>query len=160
MSPKEETTNKGNEEMQSVLRRRRAEKEVKERADKFPETTAGAIAKMGDMVMNPSDDKQREFTVIDRFQGRFLPQLDLIADMEAYVIEVAVYRQDKEEYKAQFEQERPIPPALLPIFIKRTAQWQKSIAGKNLEAGRDLTLAEIESSMEQPPPLGGEGVNE
>jgi len=38
----------------------------------------------------------------------------------------------------------PIPPNLLDELIFRTAQWQKSVAGKNLERATDIALAETE----------------
>ena len=110
--------------------------------------TAGTIDKVIDLAFNPTRDKIREVTIIDRMQGRLFPQLDMINMMRHYVLEVAYYRQDKEAYKVTFKKEMPIQPDALEEFIYRTAQWQKSIAGKNLERATDIALAETETKAE------------
>ncbi len=107
--------------------------------------SAGPVDKVIELAFNPSRDKIREVTVVDRIQGRLFPQLDMINAGRAYVLEIALYRQDKEAYKEEFGRERPIPPNLLDEFIFRTAQWSKSIAGKNLERAIDIALAETEA---------------
>ena len=110
-----------------------------------PSVTAGAIEKIVDIALNPSRDKAREFTVIDRMQGRLLPQLDLIDLAWQYAIEIAAYRQDATEYGEVYRKKKPIPPNLIDEFTYRTAQWQKSIGGQNLKSAIDLALAETES---------------
>ena len=107
--------------------------------------SAGAVDKDIDLAFNPTRDKIREVTVIDRIQGRLFPQLDMINLGRAYVLEIALYRQDKERYAREFDRDRPTPPNLLEEFIFRTAQWSKSIAGKNLERAIDIALAETEA---------------
>ena len=119
------------------------EKEPKESEE--VKVSAGAVDKVIDLAFNPTRDKIREVTVIDRIQGRLFPQLDMINLGRAYVLEIALYRQDKERYAKEFEKDRPTPPNLLEEFIFRTAQWSKSIAGKNLERAIDIALAETEA---------------
>ena len=100
------------------------------------------------LAFNSTPEKIREVTIIDRMQGRLLPQLDLVNDVWNYVFEIAIYRQDSEQYKKLFVEEnkvRPIPPKLIDQFIYRTAQWQKSVFGKNLERISDIALAQIET---------------
>jgi len=111
--------------------------------------SAGAIDRVLELAFNPSKEKLREVTVIDRLQGRLLPQLDLVNSLWTHVIEIATYRQSSDKYKELYKKDKPTPPPLLDEFMYRTAQWQKSIAGKNLERAIDMSLAEIESkSME------------
>ena len=109
--------------------------------------SAGPIERVIDYVFNPSRDKIREVTVIDRLQGRLFPQLDMISMGRRYILEIAIYRQNKEIYKEAFKRDRPIPPDLIDELQYRTAQWAKSIAGKNMERGIDLALAETEAKM-------------
>jgi len=106
--------------------------------------SAGAVDKVIDLAFNPSREKLREVTIIDRIQGRLFPLLDMINCGRSYVLEVALYRQDKDAYFKAFKRKRPIPPNLLDEYIYRTAQWQKSVAGKNLERATDIALAETE----------------
>lgn len=107
--------------------------------------SAGVIDRVVDLAFNPSRDKIREVTVVDRLQGRLLPQLDVLDMTWQYIIEVAVYRQDPAEYEREFKRVHPIPPNLIEEFTYRTAQWQKSIQGSNLKSAVDLALAEVES---------------
>ena len=109
--------------------------------------SAGTIDKIIDFTFNPSRDKIREVTIIDRLQGRLFPQIDMINYMRHYCLEVAHYRQNPTEYKQIFKKERPIPPEPLDEFMFRTAQWQKSVAGKNLERATDIALAETEARI-------------
>ncbi len=111
----------------------------------LPAVSAGAIDRVIDFAFNPSRDKIREVTIIDRIQGRLLPQLDIIALMWQNVIEIAAFRQDTVEYAKVYKRTRPVAPDLHDEFIYRTAQWQKSVAGKNLERATDIALAEIET---------------
>jgi len=119
-----------------------------------PSVTAGTIDRVVDLAFNPSRDKIREMTSIDRMQGRLLPQLDIIDMVWQHVIEVAFFRQNVDEYKRLFERDEPIPPALIGEFTYRTAQWQKSIQGMNLKSAIDLALAEVETRGEE-----GDGVS-
>jgi hypothetical protein len=74
-----------------------------------------------------------------------LPQLDIIDDEWQYVFEIAYYRQDRNNYETMFKKEKPVQPNHISNFIYRTAQWNKSVAGKNLERAIDLALAETEA---------------
>lgn len=126
------------------LRRKKTE-EVEEAKGKVEEEKVSSpIDKVIDLAFNPSRDKIREVTIIDRIQGRLFPLLDMINKGRNYILEVALYRQDAEEYKKKYGQPMPIPPNLLDEYIFRTAQWQKSVGGKNLERATDIALAETE----------------
>ena len=48
--------------------------------------TAGAIDRVVDLAFNPSNEKIREMTYIDRSQSKLLPQLDVFALAWQYVI--------------------------------------------------------------------------
>lgn len=145
------------------LRRERPEEPRRPRAEakEPPAITAGPIDRVTDLIFNPSRDKIREVTVIDRIQGRLLPQLDIIDLMWQYIIEIATYRQDAVNYALVYGKDRPEPPNLHGEFTYRSAQWQKSVGGSNLKSGVDITLAEIETrSDEGGEPLGGHGFDE
>ena len=125
-----------------LLRRRPLAEDVTEE-----ETAAvsSPIDKIVDLAFNPSRDKIREVTIIDRIQGRMFPQLDMINFMRSYCLEIANYRQSPENYKALFGKSRPVPPEPLDELLYRTAQWQKSVGGRNLEKLTDIALAETET---------------
>ena len=126
--------------------KRTAKPEKEEPEEKIIPVSAGEIGKhIADMVLNPSRDKMREMTIIDRIQGRFFPMLDMINMGWAYIQEIATYRQSPELYLKLYEKEKPIPPDMMDELLYRTAQWQKSVAGKNLEKAIDIVLAETES---------------
>ncbi len=151
-----EKEDKGQEVEYSHIRR------IKAKVDSRPASTdpqsrpvtAGTIDRVVDLAFNPTREKIREMTVIDRIQGRLLPQLDIIDLVWQYIIEVAIYRQNNVEYKRLYERDEPVPPSLLGEFTYRTAQWQKSIQGMNLKSGIDMALAEIETRGDE----GGEGL--
>lgn len=105
-----------------------------------------------DLAFNPTRDKIREVTVIDRMQGRLFPQLDMINYMRGYVLEIAYYREDAENYKRLYNREMPKPPEPLDEFMFRTAQWQKSVEGTNLNKITDIALAETEVSADKDEP--------
>ena len=109
-----------------------------------PSVSAGAVDKVIDLAFNPSRDKIREVTIIDRVQGRLFPQLDMINYMRHYLLEIAQYREDPVAYQKAFKQLKPVPPEPLDELMFRVAQWQKSVAGKNLERATDIALAETE----------------
>lgn len=113
------------------------------------EVTAGAIERIIDLAFNPSREKIREVTSVDRMQARLLPQLDVVDLMWQYVIEVAAYRQDADYFLKTYKRKRPSLPSLIEEFIYRTAQWQKSVQGMNLKSAVDLALAETESRAEK-----------
>lgn len=107
--------------------------------------SAGPIDKIIELAFNPSDEKLREATVIDRVQGRLLPSLDILEEEWRYLIEVTEFRKNPAAYYIRYKREEPVQPNLMALFIKRTAQWAKSIAGTNLKSLIDLSLADIES---------------
>lgn len=138
---------KAQEKVRAYKEGKAAEGKEGKKTAREPKITAGSIDKVVDLAFNPSRDKIREVTVIDRMQGRLLPQLDLIDLMWQYVIEVATFRYDEELYKTNYpESDYPIPPNLIEEFTYRTAQWQKSVGGKNLQSAIDLALAETETA--------------
>lgn len=140
------------------LRREGRQKDVLDELEqKPPAVSAGAIDRVVDLAFNPSRDKIREVTVIDRVQGRLLPQLDIIDLMWQHIIEVAAYRQDAVEFVKAYKKSRPVPPNLIEEFTYRTAQWQKSIGGQNLKSAVDLALAETETRGEEESPVGADG---
>lgn len=110
-----------------------------------PSVSAGPIDKVIDLAFNPSRDKIREVTSIDRIQGRLLPQLDIIDMMWQYIVEISAFRQDADVYATTYKRKRPLQPNLIEEFTYRTAQWQKSIQGMNLKSAIDLALAETET---------------
>ena len=110
-----------------------------------PSVSAGPIEKVIELAFNPTREKIREMTIIDRLQARLLPQLDLISLQWQYTIEIALYRQDSSEYEKLYNKKQPTPPALLEEYMYRVAQWQKSREGKNLDRAIDLALAETEA---------------
>jgi len=117
--------------------------------------SAGAVDKAIDLAFNPTREKIREVTIIDRVQGRIFPILDLINAGRQHVIEIAVYRQDSEAYKKLFKKPRPILPNLLDEYMFRTAQWQKSVEGTNLTKITDIALAETETRIGEEDKIGG-----
>ena len=107
--------------------------------------SAGTVDKVIDLAFNPTREKIREVTVVDRLQGRLFPQLDMINMLRHYCLEVAEYRQNKELYRLRYGRDKPVIPDALDEYLYRTAQWQKSIEGKNLEKATDIALAETEA---------------
>ncbi len=130
-----------------TLKRQKKEPAVDEvKAEEEAKVSAGAIDKVIDYAFNPSREKIREMTIIDRLQARLLPQLDLISLQWEYSIEIALYRQDSIEYEGVYKKKQPTSPNLLEEYMYRVAQWQKSREGKNLERAIDLALAETEAN--------------
>ncbi len=130
---------------QTNLRRKRVEPDEDTLPSSSPPVSAGAVEKALDLAFNPSREKLREVTIIDRVQGRLFPLIDVINTGRQYCLEVAVYRQNADEYSRVFKKKRPISPNLLDEFLYRTAQWQKSVQGANLTKITDIALAETET---------------
>jgi len=114
-----------------------------------PPVSAGPILKFLEYTFNASDDKLREVTIIDRRQGQLLPQFDVINTTWENIIEVAAYRKDSDAYKVIYERPCPIEPNLGKIYVKRVAQWQKSIGGMNLKEAVNIALAEMETRVDE-----------
>lgn len=122
-----------------------------------PEITRGTIDRILDVAFNASKDKMREVTVVDRMQGRLLPLLDVINVSWNYILEVSAYRFDKEAFAEIFEADRPAEPNLIEEYIYRICQWQKSVAGLNLNKAIDLALAEMETKADDQEAISGGG---
>jgi len=127
------------------ISRKKKVEETDQKVEEEVKVSAGAIDKVIDYAFNPTREKIREMTIIDRLQARLLPQLDLISLQWQYTIEIALYRQDSNEYEKIYKRKAPIPPDLLEVYMYRVAQWQKSREGKNLDRAIDLALAETEA---------------
>lgn len=137
----------GSEVTKAKIDATRLKRERREAPEPTPTTmpvSAGPIDRVIELAFNPSREKIREVTIIDRIQGRLFPLLDMIIAGRNYILEVAAFREDAVAYKKEFKKERPVPIDLLDEFLYRTAQWQKSIQGKNLERATDIALAETE----------------
>jgi len=127
-----------------LKRQKKGGGEKPEGEEKEPVSTP--LDKVVDFAFNASREKLREVTIIDRLQGRLLPQLDLESMAWGSVFAIAEYRQNPELYaKNHPENPIPLPPDLIGEFIYRTAQWQKSVAGQNLKSAIDIALAEMET---------------
>src|SRR4030043_641351 len=94
------------------LRRSQKAKSTEPEEEKVSKVS-DAVGKIIDLVGNPSREKIREVTSIDRVQGRLLPQLDIIDMMWRYLIEIASFRQDADEYEKVFKKKRPVPPSII-----------------------------------------------
>jgi len=135
--------------------RRKKPEDTEEKEPKKVEVSAGAIERIIDLAFNPSREKIREVTSVDRIQARLLPQLDIVDIMWQYAIETAAYRQSPALFKQVYKRKQPSLPSLIEDFIYRTAQWQKSVQGMNLKSAIDLALAETEARTEEGETLGG-----
>jgi len=120
-----------------------------------PPVSAGPVDKVIELAFNPTREKIREVTIVDRMQGRLLPLLDLTALVWQYVIEVAMYRQDSNKYEREYKKPKPVQSNLIDEYMYRLAQWQKSVAGKNLERATDIALAETETRGENEEDVSG-----
>ena len=138
----------------ATLRRNRPVVETEPEPQPRP-ITAGNVGKALDLAFNPSREMAKAFTVIDRMQGRLFPQLDMINIARGYVLEIAAYREGRDSYTRAYKRDKPVPPNLLDEFLFSTAQWSKSVGGKNLEKIVDITLAETETRAGEEEGLGG-----
>lgn len=108
--------------------------------------SAGPIDRVIELAFNPTREKIREVTIIDRMQGRLFPIMDTSDSLFLECIKIATYRQSPALYKKVFLDDVPAPVMdILGELMYRTAQWQKSVAGKNLERATDIALAETET---------------
>ncbi len=131
------------------LRRNRPPVDDEPEPEEPTAVSAGPIDKVIDLAFNPTRDKIREVTIIDRMQGRLFPQLDMMNRVAGFCLEIAYFRQSKADYKKMFKKDHPVQPNLTEEFLYRTAQWLKSVAGKNLERATDMALAQIETQGEE-----------
>ena len=111
--------------------------------------SAGPVDRVIDLAFNPSREKLREVTIIDRMQGRTFPLIDTMSSLFLDCVKIAAYRQSPETYPQVFEEDHPpVVFNTMQEYLLYTAQWQKSIAGKNLERATDIALAETEKDIE------------
>ena len=129
----------------SKLRRKKPDTQEDEEKEKVTSVSAGPVEKAMELAFNPSDEMLPSVTVIDKFQGRLFPLIDLINIMWDDVLQVAHYRQDKDEYRRLFKRSKPVSANWLWELLHSTAKWQKSIGGTNLTKITDIALAETES---------------
>lgn len=128
---------------------------VEEQAAKV---SAGPVEKIVEYVFNPTRDKIREVTIIDRMQGRLFPIIDMINGDRQYLLEIAAYREDKTAFREVYGRDKPLPPNSLDDLLYRTAQWQKSVGGINLNRATEIALTEVEAkAMEDEGGLKGIG---
>ncbi len=140
LTPKQIDTSKMNLKRASKVRQ---EDELPELPT--PSVSAGPIDKVIELAFNPTRDKIREVTIIDRMQGRLFPVMDALNSLFINCIEVATYRQDKRAYASLFHKLQPAQINIAEEMMYRIAQWQKSVGGKNLEKAADIALAETET---------------
>ncbi len=127
----------------NLRRTRPAEDEVPELLPAA--VSAGPVDKVIELAFNPTREKIREVTIIDRMQGRIFPIMDTMNTLFHYCIEVASYRQSKVDYTKLYKRPRPMQVDGMDELMYRTAQWQKSVAGVNLGKATDIALAETET---------------
>lgn len=139
-----------------LKRPKRLSAEMVAKTDEPQVVSQGPVDKAIDLAFNPTREKLREVTIIDRIQGRLFPLLDVVNRGCQYVLEVALYRKDPVAYAQEYGKDRPIQPNLLDEMMYRTAQWQKSIQGVNLGKITDLALAEMETRSEDDEDFGGD----
>jgi hypothetical protein len=134
--------------------RRKDKKVEKAPVKEPPPVSLGTVEKGMDLAFNPTRDKLREVTIVDRMQGKYFPLMDMIITGRNHILEIAIYREDPVEYERLFEQKRPVTPDLLDEYLHRTAQWQKSVSGTNLTKITDIALAEVEGRAGEDEGLG------
>ncbi len=123
--------------------------------------SAGPIDRVIELAFNPTREKIREVTIIDRLQGRLFPIMDAMNTLYRNCIEVATYRQSLDLYKELYHKSKPAQMDIMDEMMFRIAQWQKSVAGKNLERATDIALAETEvKAGEEGEPITGRGYDE
>jgi hypothetical protein len=117
--------------------------------EEYNEISQGSVTgQIASMALNPRKDKLKEFTYINRYQATLFPLLDTIICGRKYVLEVAEFLINPDEYKKKAKRNKrpiiPVMPDLASELLYSTAQWQKSLSGKNLEHAADFIIAEIE----------------
>lgn len=112
--------------------------------DEIPPVSAGAVEKALDLAFNPTREKIREVTIIDRMQGRLLPQLDVVNTSVEYVLKIAFYRKARQ------------------LFLKGLTKRRIAIDGKEAEPQEEYKVR-LDEFMKgftiekpEPPNLGDE----
>jgi hypothetical protein len=129
----------------SRLRRKKPEQDDDTPPEKPKPVSAGTVDKSLDLAFNPSDEMLPSVTIIDRTQGRLFPVIEIINIAWSDVMEVAYYRQNKDEYRKMFGRPKPVSLNWLSKLLHHTAMWQKSVGGTNLTKITDIALADIET---------------
>jgi len=145
-------TRKSGDKQQKPRDRGRRKPEEEPEAEEFeaprepPPVTEGTVGgKIVDVVVNATREKLREFTIIDRMQGRIFPILDMMNTLASNCIQIATFRQDKRAYQRAYARRRPeLLDNILDEYLYRVAQWQRSVQGKALDKMWDVVLAETE----------------
>lgn len=136
----------------------------KEEEIEYPEVpvpvSAGAVEKAMDLAFNPTREKLREVTIIDKIQARLFPVIDMVNTGLGHCLQIAYYRENPKEYKKLFKKNIPVIPDLLDELLYRTAQWQKSEKGTNLNKITDIALAETETKSDSEGMFGSEWGND
>jgi len=127
------------------LKRRRSQAEEEEPGKPKMAVSTAVMDRIADVLVAPSGDILPSFTVIDKFQGRLFPLIDMINVIWDDILQIAQYRQDKEEYKKIYKKAKPVSLNWLAGLLTSTAVWQKSIGGMNLRSLGQLALAETEA---------------
>lgn len=102
------------------LKRKRKTPDKDPVAEEQPSVTAGTIEKVVDYAFNPSREKIREMTYINRIQGMQFPQMDAINAVRVNCIAIAQYREDMEEHMRAFDTPKPVMPLppIKPVTVK------------------------------------------
>jgi len=137
------------------LKRTRVKEEEQEPESKPTPVSAGAVEKGMDLAFNPTREKMPEVTIINPMQGRLFPILNLVDLGLQGCLEKAQYREDKEKYAVIHKKLKPVSPNYIDELLYRTAQWQKSIEGRNLTKICDIALAEVETEAGEKEGLSG-----
>lgn len=141
----------------NLMRNKPSREAEKPKVDENVKVSAGPVDRVVDAIVNPTREKIRELTSVDRIQGRLFPQLDMLNLMRKYCLSVAAFREDPEGWQQDHQGfDSPLSPDAVDELIYRTAQWQKSIGGSAVKSLTDIALAEVETrAQEQEEPLSG-----
>jgi len=150
------------EKFKGVDTTRATDKEEKKSEEQAPASvSAGIVERALDLAFNPTREKMPEVTVINPMQGRLFPMLNLVGLGLRGCLEKAQFRENKEVYEQIYEKPKPVLPDYIDEYLYRTAQWQKSIEGRNLTKITDIALAEVETKAgEEEFPSGGDAYEE
>lgn len=132
------------EKLKNIDMKRDKKPVTKDTTVEEPKITQGVINRALDLGYNPSREKMREFTIIDRMQGRLFPLIDMIQQGREYILKVASYRMDPEAYLMDNANKKPEQPDMMDNYLYRVAQWQKSVQGINLKSLNEIIMTEME----------------
>lgn len=142
----------------SLVARRRAIQEDKRKAEQQEEdrsVSAGPISAIVEYIANPTQEKIREVTYVDAQQAHLFPLLDTVNMLQLYVLSIAEYRMNPKLYSETHKDVYPPQPNVINHLLYRTAQWQRSLKGKNLEKLQDIAQSEVEGKSQDEGGGGG-----